>query len=130
MKETVKCYRCGKEYDRKDLKETISCSHCHKQMKITDKTGKRFRMMRYLFVLAICLIIAFCMNMATGNNYLALLVTLCIAMLLANYADKWCLKLTDMIFGLEYEEYEPVKISNKDRLKMEAQKKKKGLFRK
>lgn len=130
MKETIKCYRCGKEYDRKDLKEIISCSHCHKQMKINEKSQKRFRIVRYMFVLAVCLVIAFGMNMATGNNYLGLLVTLGIAMLLANFSDRWCLKLTDVLFGLEYEEYTPVKISNKDRIKMENQKKKKELFKK
>lgn len=130
MKETIKCYRCGKEYDRKDLKEIISCAHCHKQMKINEKSQKRFRIVRYMFVLAVCLVIAFCMNMATGNNYLALLVTLGIAMLLASFSDSWCFKLTDVLFGLEYEEYTPVKVSNKDRIKMENQKKKKGLFRK
>ena len=129
MKEMIKCYHCGKEYDRKDLKEIISCSHCHKQMKITEKSAKHFRMTRYLFVLAVCLVIAFAMNLATGNNYLSLLATLCIAMVLANYADNICFKLTDRIFSLEYEEYSPVKISNKDRIKMKNQKKKKGLFK-
>jgi hypothetical protein len=92
-------------------------------MKINEKSQKRFRIVRYMFVLAVCLVIAFCMNMATGNNYLALLVTLGIAMLLASFSDSWCFKLTDVLFGLEYEEYTPVKISNKDRIKMENQKK-------
>lgn len=129
MKEIIRCYRCGKEYDRKDLKEIISCGHCHKQMKINEKSEKRFKIVRYMFVLSICLVIAFFMNMATGNNLLGLLITLAIAMIMANSSDKWCLKLTDMIFGLQYEEYTPVKISNKDRIKMENQNKKKGLFR-
>lgn len=130
MKNTVRCYHCGNEYSDKEVKEIISCGHCHKQMKINEKSEKRFRIVRYLFVLTICLVIAFCMNMATGNNFIGLLITLGIAMLLANSSDKWCLKLTDMVFGLEYEEYTPVKISNKDRIKMENQKKKKGLFKK
>ena len=55
---------------------------------------------------------------------------LCVAMLLAYVADDWCLRMTDMIFGLEYEEYHPVKMSNKDRIRMENQNKKKGFFRK
>ena len=130
MKEKVKCYRCGKEYDGQDVKTIISCSHCHQQMKITEKSEKRYRLMRYLFVLCICLVIAFCMTGVTANNYIALFVTLCVAMLLANFADDWCLKLTDMFFGLEYEEYHPVRMSNKDRIRMESQNKKKGLFRK
>ena len=130
MKKTVKCYRCGKEYDSKDRKEMISCSHCHQQMKITAKTESHFRFMRYLFVLAVCLAIAFAINLFTNNNYLALIATMAVAMLMANFADSWCLKLTEMIFGLEYEEYHTVKMSNKDRIRMEGQKKKKGLFRK
>ena len=130
MHNIVKCYRCGKEYDPKDHKEIISCSHCHQQMKINERSQKRFRIVRYGFVLTICLAIAFTMSVTVGTNYLSLLVMLGIAMLLANVADKWCLKLTDLIFGLEYEEYHPVKISNKDRIKMENQKKKKGLFKK
>jgi len=66
------------------------------------------------------------------NQYLAdPLVIMSVAMIIANYSDRWCLMLTDKIFGLEYEEYHEVKISNKDRLKQEAARKKnrKGLFR-
>ena len=99
MKNNIKCYQCGKEYDieTKNVKEIISCGHCHKQMRIDDRSKKKFRLVRYLFVLLIC------------------------------YADKWCLILTDMIFGLTYEKYEPVKMTKKEIRKSRTQKK--GLFK-
>lgn len=130
MKKPVKCYQCGKQYELKasEAKEIISCSHCHKQMHIDEASKKKFRLVRYLFVLVICLLIALGMNMVTNNNYTILLVTLMIAMIFANYSDKWCLILTDMIFGLSYEEYVPVKYSKKEIRKMRSQKKK-GLFK-
>lgn len=130
MKKTLKCARCGKEFDERVVgsKEIISCDHCHLQMKIDEKSQKRFRMVRYFFVLLVCIIIAFGMSMATTSSYIILLGVMSIALLIANFSDSWCLKLTNLIFGLTYEEYHPVKISNKDRLKQEY-KKKKGLFR-
>ena len=75
MKSVVKCYRCGKEYDEayKKVKEVISCSHCHQQMKFTKKTQTRFQIVRYLFVLSICIVIAFGMNLVSKDNYLILL---------------------------------------------------------
>ena len=62
MKNTVKCYRCGKEYDHKLVKEFISCSHCHQQMKIDEKSEKRYSFMRYVFVLCAvrCDVIGLC----------------------------------------------------------------------
>ena len=130
MKKIVKCYRCGKEYESGKLKEIISCSHCHQQMKITRKTENRFHFMTYLLVLVVCLSVALIISLITDNSYLTFVVTMAMAMLMASFADKWCLKLTHLLFGLEYEEYHPVEMSNKDRIRMESQKKKKGLFRK
>ena len=129
MKNNIKCYQCGKEYDieTKNVKEIISCGHCHKQMRIDDRSKKKFRLVSYLFVLLICLAIALSMNQATNNSLMILMVTLMIAMIFANYADKWCLILTDMIFGLTYEKYEPVKMTKKEIRKSRTQKK--GLFK-
>ena len=119
MKSVVKCYRCGKEYDlnSKNIKEIISCSHCHQQMRFTEKTRKHFRLVRYFFVLFICLFLAFGMSLVTQNNYIVLLVMMGVAMIIALYSDKWCMVLTDRIFGLNYEEYHPEKISKKQQRK-------------
>ena len=131
MKSVVKCYRCGKEYDEayKKVKEVISCSHCHQQMKFTKKTQTRFQIVRYLFVLSICIIIAFGMNLVSKDNYLILLATLATAMGVSLYADQLCLNLTGAIFGLEYEEYHEEKKTKKE-IRKERNKPKKGLFRK
>lgn len=125
MKSVVKCYRCGKEYDldSKNIKEIISCSHCHQQMRFTEKTRKHFRLVRYFFVLFICIGLAFGMSLVTKNNYVVLLTLMGVAMLIANFADKWCMLLTDMIFGLQYEEYHPEKISKKQQRKEKSTKK-------
>jgi len=129
MKETVKCSRCGKEFDfrGKKVSEMISCDHCHLQMKISEKTQKHFKLVRYLFLFGVCLVIAFGMNAVTQNNYLLLLATLFVAMFLSSFADHLCLYLTDKIFGLQYEAYQPVKISKKEKRKQNTEKKK-GLF--
>ncbi len=129
MKSVVKCYRCGKEYDldNRNIKEIISCSHCHQQMKFTEKTRKRFRLVRYFFVLLICLMLAFGMSLVTQNNYIVLLVMMFAAMGIAGFSDRWCMVLTDRIFSLEYEEYHPEKPSKKQ-LRKERSTKKKGLF--
>lgn len=133
MEKILKCARCGKELDKKKIgiKEIISCDHCHLQMKISEASQKKFRIVRYMFVLLVCLVISLGMSFMTTNTLLILLVIMSVAMIIANYSDRWCLMLTDKIFGLEYEEYHEVNISNKDRLKQEAARKKnrKGLFR-
>ncbi len=131
MKKTVKCYRCGKEYDLdpRKVKEIISCSHCHQQMKFTKKTATRFQIVRYLFVLSVCVVIAFGMNMVSKDNYLILLGTLAVAMGVSLYSDQLCLNLTGLIFGLEYEEYHEEKKTKKE-IRKERSKPKKGLFQK
>lgn len=130
MTKTVRCARCGKELvlEGKQIKETVACDHCHQQMRIDERSQKRFKAVRYFFVLAICIIIAVGMRFITQNNYLTLLVMLSMGLVLANSADRLCLLLTEMVFHLEYEAYTPVKLSNKDKLKQEKSRKK-GLFR-
>ena len=132
MKSVVKCYRCGKEYDlnSRNIKEIISCSHCHQQMRFTEKTRKHFHVVRYFFVLIICIALAFGMSLVTKNNYIMLLAMMGIAMLIAGVSDNWCMLLTDRIFGLQYEEYHEEKISKKQQRKERETKKKKGLFSK
>ena len=132
MTKTVKCARCGKELvlEGKQIQETVSCDHCHLQMRISEKSQKQFRNVRYFFVFLICIIISLGMHAFTQNNYLILLVMLGIVLLLSNYSDHWCLLLTDKIFSLKYEEYHPVELTKKEKRKQNQQKKqKKGLFR-
>ena len=130
MKSEIKCYRCGKIYvlNYKTLKEVISCGHCHQQMKITVKTQKKLRLMRYMFVFVICMVIAYMMSNVSDNSLFLLLITLSIAMILANFSDRLCLYLTDRIFNLEYEEYHP-EVKTKKEIRKEKSKKK-GLFNK
>ena len=98
-------------------------------MKFTKKTQTRFQIVRYLFVLAICIVIAFVINLVSNDNYLVLLATLAVAMGVSLYADQFCLNLTGAIFGLEYEEYHEEKKTKKE-IRKERSKPKKGLFRK
>ena len=129
MKNQVKCYRCGKIYDLKasQVREIISCDHCHQKMKISAKTEKRFRIMRYLVIFLFCLLLAFLMNILSVSNYFAIIIILFLALLLADYADHACLLLTDFFFGLEYEEYHEVKKTKKEiRKEREAKEKKKN----
>ncbi len=130
MKNRVKCYHCGKERELgyKDIREVLSCDHCHQKMRIDTKTQKHFRIMRYLFVLLICIVIAFCMTKASANNYLILLVVMTVALIISLYSDRLCLALTAMTFGVSYEEYHPVIKTNKE-LRKEKKQPKKGLFR-
>ena len=130
MTKTVRCARCGKElvFEGKQIQEAGSCDHCHQQMRINEKSQKRFRTVRYFFVLSFCIIIAVGMRFFTQNNYLVLLVMLSMGLVLANFADHLCLLLTEKMFHLEYEAHQPVKLSNKDKLKQDRNKKK-GLFR-
>ncbi|MBO7676950.1 MAG: hypothetical protein J6S49_05510 [Erysipelotrichaceae bacterium] len=130
MREAVKCYRCGKEFDLsgKNLKEIISCGHCHHTMKISEKSEKRYKIVRYLFMLAIGLVLALGLSFATQGTCLILIAVMSVAMLVASYADHFCLMLTDKIFGLEYEEYHEKQYTKKEIRKQRANKKK-GLFR-
>lgn len=132
MTKIVKCARCGKEmhFTGKQIQETVACDHCHQQMKISEKSGKRFRTVRYFFMLLVCIIIALGMHSVTQNNYLILLAMLSVVLLLANFSDHWCLLLTEKIFHLEYEAYQPVELSKKEKRKqIQKKKQKKGLFR-
>ena len=130
MREAIKCYRCGKEYDLsgKDLKEIISCSHCHQKMRITQDSQKRFRIVRYFFVLAVCLVLAFGLSFASQGTFLILIAVMSLAVLLASYSDHVCLILTDRIFGLDYEEYHEPQFTKKE-IRNQKTQKKKGLFR-
>ena len=131
MKNNVKCYRCGKEYEftYKNVSEIISCSHCHQQMCFTKETKKHLKLIRYIFVFLICLAIAFGMRREKKNDYVVMLATMMVAMLIALYSDQLCMYLTMKIFGLEYEEYHPEKKTKKE-IRKERNQPKKGLFRK
>ena len=131
MKNHIKCYHCGKERELgyKEIREVLSCDHCHQKMRIDQKTQKHFRIMRYLFVLVICLVIAFCMSRASASSYLVLLAVMSAALILSLYSDRLCLILTAMTFGVHYEEYHPAVKTNKE-LRKERKQPKKGLFRK
>ena len=105
MTKIIKCSRCGNDIKIEKTKQIVSCGHCNLKMKIDLKSQKRFKLVRYLFMLIICILIALGMNLVSKNNYVILLFTLMAALLLANYADRLCLILTDVIFGLTYEKY-------------------------
>ena len=105
MKNEIKCYKCGKPYDLnyKTVSEYISCSHCHQQMKINERTEKKFRLVRYFFTFFICLILAFLMSFFSINYFLMIFIILSGMLVFAQFADQACLFLTDKIYGLEFE---------------------------
>ena len=127
-RQELRCSRCGNviKTDSK-AKEVVSCGHCNLKMKIDDNSQKKYRLIRYLFMLMVCIILAFGMGMVAKSNYLVLIVTMSFALLFANYADKLCLNLTDKIFGLTYSEYFPEKIKKEEKERRKEKQKQKNI---
>lgn len=107
MKIKAKCCRCGKKADLKfsELKERWECSHCHLLMIISDSTKRRLKLVRSLFVSVIVITIFIGMKLAESGNYILLTLALVFSMALAVYAERICLGLTSMFFGLTHEAF-------------------------
>lgn len=107
MNKEVKCYKCGTTIPLKfkTMSVIISCPHCHKQMTYNLSTYKKLRIIRYFVVLFIALLLIFGMREFDKGNYLLLIVLISVSLSLAFVADRICLYLCNLIFGLQYEQY-------------------------
>lgn len=116
-KNSVKCPRCGREYDLTIEKvfKGVSCPHCNKKMMMDTKTKKRLKLFRYIFVCAISIAVMFSAKEAleTSMAFGILLVMALLAVMytLSQYADRLCGRLLFHTFGFTYTEY--VEIENK-----------------
>ena len=109
MNKEISCYRCGKKQTLtyKTLAESIHCDHCHSSMRLSDKSNRRYKAVRYAFVFIVCLVLAFGISMFEKRNYVVLMLVFVATMALATFSDHLCLGLTWLMFGLEYEEDHP-----------------------
>ncbi len=107
MQKEIKCYKCGTNIplNYKNMSSIITCPHCKKKMTYDINTYKKLRITRYFVVLLVALMLIFGMNQFDNGNYVLLFVLVSVALALAFVADKACLYLCNLIFGLKYEEY-------------------------
>ena len=129
QKEAVRCYHCGKIYDlNKDtIAEVISCSHCHRSMKLDKRSDRRYNAVRYFIVLFVCMNIVVLLMYLLKNTTLVMIASFGCAVLLTSFTEKFCLRLTNSLFGLTYEEYHPEEIEKLEREQDREKEKKKRL---
>ena len=110
-KNSVKCPRCGKEYalTLKQIYKGVSCPHCNKKMMMDDKTKKRLKYIRYIFVLGVSIATMYplvkLMEDLDGISMFIVIAMLAIVFALAQVADKVCGFLLYHTFGFNYVEY-------------------------
>lgn len=110
-KNRVKCPRCGTEYDLtiEKIFKGVSCPHCNKKMMMDNKTKKRLKLFRYIFVCAICLIVMFSvkesLEKSTAFGLLLVIALLAVMYTLSQYADRLCGRILFHTFGFSYVEY-------------------------
>lgn len=110
-KNSVKCPRCGKEYDLtlKQIFKGVSCPHCNKKMMMDDKTKKRLKYIRYVFVLGVSIATMYplvkLMEDLDGVTMFIVLGMLAVVFALAQVADKVCGYILYHTFGFTYVEY-------------------------
>lgn len=108
MKKEVKCYKCGKVYqiDRWHPKKLLECSHCHANMAIDYSTQRLFKYVRILIVTIIVAILMYgCSRLGNITSYIAMIITVSIAIVITQFSDQICLIIVNQIFGLKYEMY-------------------------
>lgn len=116
-KNSVKCPRCGTEYDLTIEKvfKGVSCPHCNKKMMMDNKTKKRLKLFRYILVCAICVAVMFSvkegLEESTAFGLLLVIALLAVMYTLSQYADKLCGRILFHTFGLNYVEY----VENEDK---------------
>lgn len=103
----IKCYKCGTKIplNFKNMSAIIECPHCKKKMTYGLSTYRRLKIIRYFVVLLIGLMLIYGMSQFDKGNYALLIILISISISLAFIADKACLWLCSLIFGLQYEEY-------------------------
>lgn len=107
MHKEINCYKCGTKIplNYKNMRAIIECPHCKKKMVYDVTTYKRLKIIRYFVVLLIGLMLIIGMNQFDKGNYALLIILISISISLAFVADRVCLWLCNLIFGLQYEEY-------------------------
>lgn len=108
MKKEVKCYKCGKVYkiNKWHPKKLLECSHCHANMAINNSTQRLFKYVRIMMVTVIVAILMYaCSKLGNLTSYIAMIITVSIAMVITQFSDQICLIIVDRVFGLNYEMY-------------------------
>ena len=107
MHKEISCYKCGTKIplNYKNMSAIIECPHCKKKMVYDVTTYKRLKIIRYFVVLLIGLMLIIGMNQFDKGNYALLIILISFSISLAFVADRVCLWLCNLIFGLQYEEY-------------------------
>lgn len=125
----VNCFRCNTQIDlsSKNISNNIKCPHCNLLMRHNYKTLRKIKYVRYLFVLLICFALAYCMNsFSTDKNTLPIfLLVLALAFATAMIAERVCIWITWVLFGLEYEIYDVKKEEQIRKQKEKEERKKK-----
>ena len=110
-KNLVKCPRCGIEYNvsLSNVYKGVTCPHCNKKMTMDDKTKKRLKYTRYIFVLLVSITTMYPLVKLTedldGISLFIVMGMLAIVFALAQVADKVCGFLLYHTFGFSYVEY-------------------------
>lgn len=110
-KNSVKCPRCGREYQFtiKQVFEGVNCPHCKMKMMLDKKSKRRLRIFRYIVVFAICAGAMLAIQDTLEKNYvigmLLVIGLLALMYLFSQYADRLCGRIVYHTFGLQYVEY-------------------------
>ena len=110
-KNSVKCPRCGTEYDLTIDKvfKGVSCPHCNKKMMMDVKTKKRLKLFRYILVFGICIAVMFsvkdALEKSTAFGLLLVMALLAVMYTVSQYADRLCGRILFYTFGFNYVEY-------------------------
>ena len=110
-KNFVKCSRCGNEYNvsLSNVYKGVSCPHCNKKMTMDDKTKKRLKYTRYVFVLLVSIATMYPLVKLTedldGISLFIVIGMLAVVFALAQVADKVCGFLLYHTYGFSYVEY-------------------------
>ena len=110
-KNSVRCPRCGKEYSLtlKEIFKGVSCPHCNKKMMMDDKTKKRLKYIRYLFVLGVSIATMYplvkLMEDLDGISMFIVIGMMAVVFALAQVADKACGFILYHTFGFYFVEY-------------------------
>ena len=122
-KNIVTCPRCGTQYELTIDKvfKGVTCPHCNKKMMMDNKTKKRLKLIRYVFVLVICLIVMLpTKSVLEKSEALGILVVvglLALMYTLSQFADRICGRILFHTFGFNYVEHVDIPVQEKKKEK-------------
>ena len=125
MKNEIKCYRCGKEFNFtfKTVNEEIKCSHCNGVMKLDSKSQTKLIMLKYVLLFVVALALSFTTRISEEHALLLMGISLVLLFVLVNPLNKLSLYLCHKLFKLNYVEYHPDEIEKaKRKAKIEKEK--------